>query len=127
MLQTFIRNERHIPKDPPPYVATIFYPFGQAIVEMISCVLGYTTGECINETILAFMSIFTPGLPPTVTYDYAKYRADKMHEQFLRISNERVYKYSSVLYHLFLYYQADKFPFTLQKLDTKDHPRLVIL
>jgi len=30
------------------------------------------------------------------------------------------------LYHLFIYYQANKFPFTLQKLDTKGHPRSVI-
>jgi len=59
-------------------------------------------------------------------YDYATYIADRMHEQFLRMSNERAFKYSSVLYHLFLYYQADKFPFTLQKLDTKGHPRIII-
>jgi len=37
--------------------------------------------------------------------------------------------YSSILQFytiFFLYYQADKFPFTLQKLDTKGHPRSVI-
>ena len=45
MFQTFIREEKHIPKDPPPYVATIFSPFGQGIVAMISRVLGYTTSE----------------------------------------------------------------------------------
>jgi len=127
MFQNFIREEKHIPKDPPPYVATIFSPFGQDIVAMISCVLGYTTSDYINEIILAFMSIFSLGEPLAVMYDYAKFIADKMHDQFLRMSNERVFKYSSVLYHLFLYYQADKFPFTLQKIDTKGHPRSVIL
>jgi len=59
-------------------------------------------------------------------YDYAKYIADRMHEQFLRMSNERVFKFSLVLYQLFLYYHADKFPFNLQNLDTKGHPRSVI-
>ena len=49
-----------------------------------------------------------------------------MHEQFLRMNNERVFKYSSVLYHIFLYYKPDKFPFALQKMDTKGQPRLVI-
>lgn len=44
----------------------------------------------------------------------------------MRIDNERVFKYSSVLYHLFLYYQADKFPFTLQKLDTRGNPRSMV-
>jgi len=57
---------------------------------------------------------------------YAKFIANRMHDQFIRMNNERVFKYSLVLYHLFLYYQVDKFPFTLQKLDTKGQPRLVI-
>jgi len=119
MFQTFIREERHIPKDPPPYVTAIFSPLGQDIVAMISSVLGYTTSEYIDEIILAFMSIYTPGQPLVVIYDYAKFIADRMHDQFLRMRNERVLKCSSVLYHIFLYYQSDKFPFTLQKLDTK--------
>ena len=72
------------------------------------------------------MSIYTPGQPPAVIYDYAKFIADRMHDQFLRMSNGRVFKYSSVLYHLFLYYQTNKFSFTLQKLDTKGHPRSLI-
>lgn len=72
------------------------------------------------------MSIFTPGQPPAIIYDYAIFIVDKMHDQFLRMNNERVFKYSSVLYHLFLYYQANKFPFTLQKLDTRGNPRPVI-
>lgn len=93
---------------------------------MISCVLCYITSEYIDEIILAFISFFTPRQPPTIMYDYAKHIADRMHEQFLRMSNERVFKYSSILYHLFLYYQADKFPFTLQNLDTKGHPKSVV-
>lgn len=120
---TFVK---HIPKDLPPYIYTIFSQFGQDIVSMISSNLGYTTSEYIDEIILAFMSIFTPRQPPAIMYDYAKYIVDRMHDQFLRMSNERLFKYSLVLYHLFLYYQVDKFPFTLQKLDTKGHPRLVI-
>lgn len=126
LFQTFIIEVKHIPKDPPPYMWTIFSQLGQDIVSMISSVLGYTTSEYIGEIILAFMSIFTPGQPPVVMYDYAKFIADKMHEQFLRMSNERVFKYSLFLYLVFLYYQAEKFPFTLQKLDTKGHPRSVI-
>jgi len=101
MFQIFIGEEKHIPKDPPPYVYTIFSQFGQDIVAMISSILGYTTSEYIDEIILAFMSIFTPGQPPAVMYDYAKYIVDMMHDQFLRMSDERVFKYSSVLYHIF--------------------------
>jgi len=49
-----------------------------------------------------------------------------MHDQFLRLENERVFQYSLVLYHVFLYYQTDKLPFSVQKLDTKGNPRSVI-
>ena len=120
---TFVK---YIPKDLPPYMYTIFSQFGQDIVSVISSIVGYTTSEYIDEIILVFMPIFTLGQPPTIMYDYAKYIANRMHDQFLRMSNEIVFKYSSVLYHLFLYYQVDKFPFTIQKLDTKGHPRSVI-
>ena len=37
-----------------------------------------------------------------------------------------MFKYSSVFYHLFLYYQTNKFPFSVQKLDTRGNPRSVI-
>ena len=119
LLQTFIREENHIAKDPPPYVATIFSPWGWNIVAMISCVLGYSTSQCIDEIILAFMAIYTLGQPPATIYDFATFIANIMHEQFTRMGNEMVFNYSSVLYHMFLYYQSEKFPFTLQKLDTK--------
>jgi len=49
-----------------------------------------------------------------------------MHDQFMRLDNEIVFKYSSILYHRFLYYQAHKFPITLQKLDTRGNPRYVV-
>jgi len=124
--QTFIVEQKHIPKDAPPYVSTIFSERGKHIVTMISCVLGCTTDEFVDDLILAFMSIFTPGNPLATIYNYAQFIAERMHEQFTRMHNERVFKYSSILYHLFLYYQSDRFPFTLQKLDTKGQPRSII-
>ncbi len=113
-------------KTPPPYMLVIFFDLGKDMTTMISCILGFTTNEYIDEIIFAYMSIFIPGQPPAVKFDYAKFIADKMHDQFMRLENERVFKYSSVLYHLFLYYQTDKFPFSVQKLDTKGNPRSAI-
>lgn len=109
-----------------PICSCYFSPWGQNIVAMISCILGYSTSEYIDEIILVFISIYTPGKPPAVIYDYAQFIAGSMHDQFLGMNNERVFKYSSILYHMFLYYQLEKFPFTLQKLDTKGQPRSVI-
>jgi len=63
MFQTFIKEKNHIPKDPPSYVATIFSPFGQDIVSMISSILSYTSSEYIEEIILASCPQDNPLLP----------------------------------------------------------------
>ena len=114
------------PQGPPPYVHAWFIETDRLILDMISFILGFKTSEFVDETILVMLSMFTPGQPPVVMYDYAKYIADRMHEQFLRMSNERVFKYSSVLYTLFLYYHAYRFPIALQRLDTRGNPRSVV-
>jgi len=49
-----------------------------------------------------------------------------MHENFTRMYNERVFKYSYIFYHMFMYYQPDRIPFPLQKLDTKCRPKSII-
>ena len=51
LFQTFIREEKYIPKDPPPYMWTIFSDLGWDIIEMISSVLGQTTSEFVDEII----------------------------------------------------------------------------
>lgn len=93
---------------------------------MLSCILGYTTNEHVDEFVLAFLSIFFPGKSPTIVYNYAQFLADGIHEQFIRLTNERVFKYSTILFHMFVYFQSDKFPVSIQKLDTKGNPRSVI-
>lgn len=73
IFQTFIAKEQHIPIDARPYVFAIFFERGKQIVTMISCILAYTTDEFIDELILAFMSIFMPGKPPAILYNYAQF------------------------------------------------------
>jgi len=85
LFQTFIREKKHIPEDSPPYVSAFFSPWGQNIVAMISCVLGYSRSEYIDEIILAFMSIYTLGQPPATIYDFSSFIAGRMHEQFTRM------------------------------------------
>lgn len=93
---------------------------------MISAVMGFNTSDYVYELTLVLLSIFTPGQPPAVKYNYASSIADKIHDQFMRLENERVFKFSTFIYHLILYYQLDKFPFSVMKLDTKGNPRFVI-
>ena len=70
---------------------------------MISSVLGYKSLEFIEETVLVMMTMFSPGKTP-ICYDYATYISDKMHEQFLSLSREKVFIYTSYIYQLIPYY-----------------------
>jgi len=101
--QTFMQ-EKHQPKGPPPYLQTFFTDVGRIIVDMISLVMGFNTSEYVDEVTLMLLSIFTPGQPPVVMYDYASYIANKIHDQFLRLDNEGVFKYTTFIYHLMLSY-----------------------
>ena len=89
-------EERYITKDPPPYMTCDFTGLGRDIISMIACILGFTTEEYVDELTFAYMTIFTHGQPHATKYDYAAFIADKMHDQFMRLENERVSKYSTV-------------------------------
>ena len=93
---------------------------------MISYILGFKTSEYIDETTLVLLSIFTLGQPPAIKYNYAKFIANKIHDQLLNLDREGVFKYSSYIYHLFLYYQPNSFQFPIRKLDSKGEKRSLI-
>jgi len=42
---------------------------------MLSCILGYTTDEHVDEVFLEFLSIFSPGKPLAIIYNYAQFIA----------------------------------------------------
>ena len=108
--QVFMRVD-HQPTKPPPFHYVWFNEVGMLLVDMISYVLGFKTGEHIDETILVLLSAFTPGQPLAVKYNYSKFIANKIHDHLLKLDREGVFKYSSYIYHLFLYYQPDSFQF----------------
>ena len=89
---------------------------------MLSFILGYFTNEYIDASILGFLSIFCPGQHPTFTFNFAQYLSDAIHEELVKLPEEGVFKYSLVLFHLFLYFQSERFAVSLQKLDTKGNP-----
>jgi len=71
IFQNFIIEGRHTPTDTPPYATTIFSETGRNIIIMLWCILGYNSDEHVDEVILAFLSIFTPGKPLAIIYNYA--------------------------------------------------------
>jgi len=78
-----------------PYQHAWFDELGRLVIDMISYILGFKTSEIVDETVVALMSMFAPGQPPAVKYDYATYIANKIHEQFMNLDRERVFKYTS--------------------------------
>lgn len=116
---------KHQPKGPPPYLQAFFTDIGKIIVDRIALIMGFNSSEYVDDITLVLLSIFTPGQPPIVKYDYASYIANKIHDQFLRLDNEGVFRYTTFIYHLMLYYQLKNFPFPMRKLDNKGNLRSV--
>ena len=109
----------------PPYHHAWFDETGRLIIDMISYILGFITSEIVDETVMSLISMFSPGQPPAVKYNYATYIATKF------MSSSLIWKgreYSSTLhtYHFLLYYQSDSFPVFLKKFDAKGERRSVI-
>jgi len=104
----FMRSDCQ-PREPPPFQHVWFNEAGRFIIDMISYVLGFNTSEYVDETILALMSMFIPGHLPAVKFDFATFITNKIHEQIMSLDREGVFKYTSYIYHLFLYYQTNSF------------------
>ena len=71
IIQNFIIKESHTPIDSPLYAGTIFSERGRQIITMLSCILGYTSDEHVDEVVLAFLAIFCLGKPLVTIYNYA--------------------------------------------------------
>ena len=87
----------------PPISHVYLNELGKDLADMISPILGSQSIEFIEETVLVIMAMFSPGKPP-ICYDYATYISDKIHEQLMDLERERVFRYTSYIYHLILYY-----------------------
>lgn len=121
--QLFITNSDTVLH--PPIFDGYLNQLGVDLAYMISSILGYKSLEFIDETVLVMMTMFSPGKSP-IYYDYATYISDKMHEEFLNLSREKVFRYTSYIYHLILYYQHEKFSFDIKRTDAEGNPRSVV-
>ena len=123
--KTFMRADRQ-PTEPPPFLYVNFNEVGKLLVDMISSVLGFQTSEHIDEIVLVLLSTYSLGQGPAVKYNYANFIANKMHDQLVKLDREGVFKYSSYIYHMFMYYQSECFQCPMKKLDSKGERRSVI-
>ena len=92
------------PKTNPPYPSAIFFERTRHIITMLSCILGYFNDEHVDASILGFLSTFSLGQPPATIFNFSQYLADNIHEQLVKMPEEGVFKYSSVLFHMFMYF-----------------------
>jgi hypothetical protein len=81
--------------------------------------------QWVDEPILGFLSIFSTDEKPTTQFDFGTFLADNIHEQFMNFGIEGMFKYSSILVYMFIYFQVDKFSFSMQKMDANGKPQPV--
>jgi len=123
--KTFMRADCQ-PKEPPPFLYFHFNEVGKLLVDMISYVLGFKTSEHVDEIVLVLLSAYSPGQPSAIKYNYAKFITNKIHDQLIKLDREGVFKYSSYIYHLFMFYQSESFQCPIKKLDSKGERRSVV-
>lgn len=59
-------------------------------------------------------------------YNYSQFLAKSMHEQLMNLTTEGVFKYSSILFNMFIFQQGYKFPIFLHKKDDQQENQAVI-
>lgn len=104
----------------------MFPDITKKITTILSYLLGYNSNQYVNEVIIGFLSIFSIDSKPIVLYNFSQFLAKAIHEQFVQFDAKDIFKYALILVYLFIYFQGDKFPFTLQKLDEEGNQQLVI-
>ena len=122
IFQIFIPSFVETPKKNPPYPHAIFSERTRHIISMLSFILGYFTDEHVDASVLGFFSTFTLGHPPATIFIFAQCLADKMHEKLVKMPEEGVFKHSSVLFHIFMYFQPKIFAINLQNMDVEGNP-----
>jgi hypothetical protein len=100
---------------------------GNQVISSLYALLGYFSDHWVDEPILGFLSIFSTDEKPTTQFDYNAFLEDNIHEQFSNFTTEGMFRYSSILAYMFLFFQADKFSFSMQKMDKDGRPQAVTM
>jgi hypothetical protein len=90
----------------------LFSTKGNQIISSLCALLGYYSDQWVDEPILGFLSIFSNDEQPTTQFDYSTFLAHNIHEQFVNFTTEGMFRYSSILAYMFVYFQADRFNFS---------------
>jgi hypothetical protein len=125
IFEIFLPEDAQFPKKNPPYSSSIFIVKANQIISMLSYMLDYYSDEWVDEPILGFLSIFSIEERVSIKFNFSQFPADSIHDQLFKFPTEGMFIYSSVLVYMFLFYQSDRFPCPLQKLNKEGSPQLV--
>jgi hypothetical protein len=125
IFEIFLPTSTQFPSTNPPYPSSMFSTKGNQIISSLCALLGYYSDQWVDEPILGFLSIFSNDENPTTQFNYNTFLADNIHEQFVNLGTEGMFIYSSILAYMFVYFQADKFSFSMQKMDADGWPQPV--
>jgi hypothetical protein len=125
IFELFLPTSAPLPSTNPPYPSSMFSTKGNQIISSLCALLGYYSDQWVDEPILGFLSIFSNDEQPTTQFDYNTFLANNIHEQFVNFATEGMFRYSSILAYMFVYFQADRFNFSMQKMDADGRPQPV--
>jgi hypothetical protein len=121
----FLPPYAQFPSTNPPYPSSMFSTKGNQVISSLFDLLGYYSDQWVDEPILGFLSIFSTDEKPTTQFDFNTFLVDNIHEQFMNFGTEGMFIYSSILAYLFIFFQTDKFGFSMQKMDGDGRPQVV--
>ena len=99
-----METDAPLPKNNPPYPSSTFPDRTQHIVTVLSYFLGYNTNQWIDEAIIGLLSILSSDYKPSIMFKFSQFLVDAIHDQFLTFHIEEVFKYTSVLVYMFVYF-----------------------
>jgi hypothetical protein len=79
----------------------------------LSTLLGYFSDQWVDEPIMGFLSIFSTDAKPTTQFNFSTFLADNIQAQFINFATKGMFWYSSILVYLFVFFQVDKFAFSM--------------
>jgi hypothetical protein len=109
----FLPKNDQLPKVNAPYHSSIFSTKGNQIISSLCRLLGYYSYEWVDEPILGFLSTFSNEERATIQFDYSQFLADNIHEKPFKFPTEGMFRYSLILVYMFIFFQAEKFSFSL--------------
>jgi hypothetical protein len=125
IFELFLPPSAQFPSTNPLYLSSMFSTKGNQVISSFCALLGYYSDQWIDEPIVGFLSIFSTDEKPTTQFDFSTFLVDNIHEKFMNFGTEGMFIYSSILAYLFVFFQADKFGFSMQKMDGDGRPQAV--